>query len=190
MALAGREPDMTSPPDPVALYEAKALAELRDADTLAGVGDGGWSGDPLGEVALVVGAPRGAKGAMLAADAAEAVDKALAALGFGSGSAFVIASRPVGADPAALTSRLRLALEAVDSPLVLALDAGGAQDLAAAFGLKALETGRPVRRAGRVLGSVGDLAGSLGDPKAKARVWAAMKAAAAAAGHKTQARRP
>jgi hypothetical protein len=181
---------MTSVPDPVGLYEAKALAELRDADALARVGDGGWGGDVLGTVALVVGAAHGAKGSLLPADAAEAVDKALVALGFGSGSAFVIASRPAGADPAALAARLRLALEAVDSPLVLALDGDGLQDLAAAFGLTALEAGQPVRSAGRVLGGVGDFAGSLGDPKAKARVWAAMKAAAAAAGHKTQARRP
>ncbi len=181
---------MTSPPDPVGLYEAKALAELRDADALAGVEEGGWSGDVLAAVALVVGTPRGAKGTLLPAEAAEAVDKALAALGFESGSSFVITSRPAGAGRAALAARLRLALEAVDSPLVLALDADGAQDLAAAFGLTALQAGRPVRSAGRVLGSVGDFAGSLGDPKSKARVWAAMKVAAAEAGHKTQTRRP
>ncbi len=181
---------MTSTPDPLDLYEAKALAELRDADALAGVAEGGWSGDPLGAVAIVVGALQPPGGSILPGDVAEAVDKALAALGFESGSVFVIASRPAEVDPAAVAARLRLALEAVDSPFVLALDAGGAQDLAAAFGLKALEAGRPVRSAGRVLGNAGEFARSLGDPRAKGRVWAAMKSAAALAGHRTQARRP
>jgi hypothetical protein len=181
---------MTASPDPLALYEAKALAELRDADALAGVGSGGWSGDPLGDVALVVGAAGDASGALMADAAADAVDKALVALGFASGSAFVIASRPAGSDPAGLSARLRLALEAVDAPLALALDAQGAEDLAAAFGLSGLDPGKPVRSGGRVLGSTGDFAGSLGDDRAKARVWAAMKAVAAVVGHKTRARRP
>jgi hypothetical protein len=180
---------MTAPPDLASLYEAKALAELRDADALAGVA-GGWSGDPLGAVALVVGTPAGAEGGLLVAEAAEAVAKALSALGFEEGSAFMIASRPADGDPPALTARLRLALEAVDAPLVLALDPQAAEDLAAAFGLQRLDPGRPARAQGRVLGSAGDFAGSLGDSRAKSRVWTAMKSVAAAAGHKTQAKRP
>jgi hypothetical protein len=184
---------MTATPDLLALYEAKALAELGDADALAGVAAGGWSGDPLGAVALVVaGRSAGEDEAdeLVAGEVREAAGKALAALGFEEGSAFVIASRPAGADSAGLIARLRLALEAVDAPLALALDPRAADDLAAAFGLPHLEPGKPVRAAGRILGSVGDFGGSLGDAKAKARVWAAMRSVAAVAGHRTQARRP
>jgi hypothetical protein len=81
-------------------------------------------------------------------------------------------------------------LEAVDVPLVLAVDPQGAVDLAAAFGVERLDPGRPIRSLGRVLGSIGDFAESLADPKRKARSWAAIRAVAAAAGHTTQAKRP
>ena len=184
---------MTAVPEPLALYEAKALAELGDANALAGVAAGGWSGDSLGTVALVVSTDASTgdtEDGILPADVHEAAGKALAALGFEEDSAFVIASRPRGAETDALAARLRLALEAVDAPLVLALDPLAADDLAAAFGLHGLEPGKPVRAAGRVLGSTGDFAASLGDPRAKGRVWAAMRSVAAAAGHRTQAKRP
>ena len=181
---------MTAAPDLSALYEAKALAELGDADALAGV-TAGWSGDPLGGVALVVGAlsrTEGDAAGVLAPDLEEAVGKALAALGFERDSVFALASRPPGARAAGLAARLRLALEAVDAPLALALDPQAADDLAAAFALERLQPGTPVRAAGRVLGYTGDFAGSLGDDTAKGRVWTAMRAAAA--GHRTRARRP
>lgn len=183
---------MTAVPDPLALYEAKALAELADANELAGMAAGGWSGDPLGEVALVVGTEPSAddESDILPADLHEAAGKALGALGFEQGSAFEIASRPREARPDARAARLRLALEAVDAPLILALDPLAAEDLAVAFGLRGLEPGKPVRAAGRVLGSTGDFAASLGDVRAKGRVWAAMRSVAAAAGHRTQAKRP
>jgi len=174
---------MAASPDPFALYEAKALAELVDADALAGVGAGGWSGDPTGTVALV-------SGSALPDDAAEALSKALAALGFAADTAFVVTSRPRGARPQGAPARLRLALEAVDAPLALAVDSEAAADLASAFGIDRLEPGRPVRSVGRVLGSVGDFAASLGDTKLKARSWAAIRAVAAAAGHTTRTKRP
>jgi hypothetical protein len=174
---------MAASPDPLALYRAKALAELADADALAGVGTGGWSGDPTGTVALV-------SGGVLPDDAAEALGKALAALGFDEGTTFAIASRPPGVRPDAVPARLRLALEAVDAPLVLAVDREAAIDLALAFGVDRLDPGRPVRSFGRVLGSVGDFAASLGEPKSKTRSWAAIRAVAAAAGHTTQTKRP
>ncbi|HEY5517866.1 MAG TPA: hypothetical protein VIL15_06375 [Coriobacteriia bacterium] len=183
MAMVLDEPVMAASTDPFALYEAKALAELADADALAGVRAGGWSGDPTGTVALV-------SGGVLPDEAAEALDKALAALGFDGGTTFAIASRPKGARPQAVPARLRLALEAVDVPLVLAVDPQGAIDLASAFGVERLDPGRPVRSVGRVLGSVGDFAASLPDPKLKARSWAAIRAVAAAAGHTTQTKRP
>ena len=184
---------MTAVPDPLALYEAKALVELADANALAGVAAGGWSGDPLGAVALVVGTETSTdndESGILPAGLHEAAGKALGALGFEEGSAFEIASRPREAEPGARAARLRLALEAVDATLVLALDPLAADDLAAAFGLHGLEPGKPVRAAGRVLGSTGDFAASLGDVRAKGRVWAAMRSVAAAAGHRTQAKRP
>jgi len=174
---------MAASTDPFALYEAKALAELADADALAGLRAQGWSGDPTGTVALV-------SGDVIPEDAAEALDKALAALGFEAGTAFVIASRPPGVRPDAVPARLRLALEAVDAPLVLAVDRQGAIDLALAFGVDRLDPGRPVRSFGRLLGSVGDFAASLGEPKSKTRSWAAIRAVAAAAGHTTQTKRP
>ena len=183
---------MTAVPEPLALYEAKAIAELGDANALAGVAEGGWSGDPLGAVVLVVsGAATGRAGDdLLPADLGEAVGKALAALGFEEGSTFVIASRPGEAGPDALADRLRLALEAVDAPLVLALDPLAADDLAAAFCLPGLEPGKPTRAAGRVIGNTGDFAASLADAHAKGQVWAAMRSVAAAAGHRTQTKRP
>lgn len=184
---------MRTPADPGKLYEAKALAELRDADALAGVGPGGWRGDAQGAVALVVGPAVSGPDAMaapLSGVAGEAASKALAALGFEEGTVFVIASRPEGVDPAQAVPRLRLALEAVDAPLVMALDARAADDLAAAFGCVALEPGKPVRASGRLLGSTGEFAGSLTDQRAKARVWAAMRGIAAAVGHTTHVRRP
>lgn len=174
---------MSTEADLASLYEAKALAELGDAEALAGVGEGGWSGDPLGVVALVVAAP-------LPSEAGDAVDKATAALGVEPTTAFSIVSRPQASKPKQLMARLRMALEAVDAPWVLALDTQAAEDVAVAFGVAPLVPGVAVRAGGRVLGSVGDFAGSLADPKAKARVWAAMRSIAAGAGLQTQAKRP
>jgi len=173
---------MAAASDPFAIYAAKALAELADADALAGVGEEGRGGDPMGAVALV-------SAGTFPDAAAEALGKALAALGFDAGSAFTIVSRPEGVRLGAAPARLRLALEAVDAPLVLAVDAEAGQDLAAAFGVDRLDPGLPVRSFGRVLGAVGDFAESLADPKSKTRAWAAIRAVAAAAGHTTQTKR-
>lgn len=173
-----------------ALYEAKARAELSDADEAADVGPGGWRGDVMAAVALVVGAPDVATGELLPEAAGEAIAKALAALGFEAGSEFVIASRPsstLGDEQVA--RRLRLSIEAVDPPLVLALDAVAAKDLVAAFGLTDLPLGAPASAFGRTLGYVGEFAASLGDDRAKARAWGAMKAVTRS-GAATPARRP
>jgi hypothetical protein len=80
-------------------------------------------------------------------------------------------------------------MEAVDPLAVIALDADAAADAAAAFGLDALLPGRPVSAGGRVLGSAGEFADSLGNAAAKAHAWSAMKAIAAAAGLRAK-RRP
>ena len=67
--------------------------------------------------------------------------------------------------------RLRLQIEAVDAPLVLALDAEAATDLASAFGLDALGFGVVVRGKGRRFVACDGLERSLNDTRAKTRVW-------------------
>lgn len=174
----------------LALYEAKARAELADADALVGAGPGARRGETMAAVALVVGSCDEAGAPPLSGESGEAVAKALSALGFDDGSTFVIASRPSGdAAGDALAGRLRLALEAVDPALVLALDSPGATDVCAAFGLAALPAGEPVVALGRTFGYVGEFAASLGDEHAKAPVWKAMKAIARANAARTSARR-
>jgi hypothetical protein len=174
-----------------AAYEAKARAELGDADAIAAAMPGAWAGTIVGpRIAFVVGEPHGPgpEAPLLDERAAGAVSKAADALG-AHGAVFTIASQPAGgAGEEARGRRLRLALEAVDPIAVIALDAHAADDLAAAFGMEDLRPGRPVRVAGRTLGSAGDFASSLGDPDAKAKSWIAMKAIAAAAGLEAKAR--
>lgn len=175
----------------LALYEAKARAELCDADAAAGVGPGAWRGEVMAAVALVAGVPAEKSGEPLSAMAGEAVAKAVAALGFPEGSVFVIASRPAcAAGDDALVRRLRLAIEAADPTLVLALDSTAAGDVALAFGLPELAAGTPVAALGRMFGYSGEFAASLTDDSAKARVWVAMKAIARAHTSGTSTRRP
>jgi hypothetical protein len=191
VAVDVREPDLTSADALRAAYEAKALAELADADALlglrpgAGRGPRAWNGPVLGpRIAFVVAAPAAGAGSggMLDEAAADAASKAADALGAGPAGAFTIASRPAGKGSAtARARRLRLAIEAVDPLVVIALDTDAAADVAAAFDLDGLPVGRPVSGAGRVLGSAGDFADSLADAAAKARAWSAMKGIAAAA---------
>ena len=170
---------MTDAEGLLALYELKSRAELADADAVVGAGPGAWRGAAIASVALVVGPPGDASGSPLGGEAGEAVAKALAALGFAAGSEFVIATRPSrDADGEAFARRLRLALEAVDPTLVLALDAAGAGDLRGAYGLTDMPVGEPIRVMGRTLGYVGDFVASLSDVSTKARVWSAMKAIA------------
>lgn len=197
-----REPDLIGADALRAAYEAKARAELDDADALLGLrlgarsksahGSRMWSGPVLGpRIAFVIATPAPAAGpdGLLDATTADAAFKAADALGAGPAGAFTIASRPAGSGSAtARARRLRLAIEAVDPLVVIALDAAAAADVAAAFGLDGLPVGCPARAAGRVLGSAGEFAGSLTDAAAKARAWSAMKAIAAAAGLKAQGR--
>jgi hypothetical protein len=183
--MDAQQPELSSAALAV-LYEAKALAELDDAEAAGGATARGWRGEPLSRLAFVVSAMSPGEieaGDPLRGEAGEAADKAAAALGVSPEALFVVASRP-GADmpPEQRTRRLALALEAADPAIVIALDDDAACDLADAMGVEGLEPGRPVRVRGRVVGSVGGFAASLGDPRAKARVWAAMKAVAAEGG--------
>ncbi len=165
------------------IFEAKARAEIRLADAMAaGSATVAGAGDPTGEVLVVKGEPGPAdmtsRRALAGADG-DALRLALEALGFEGDAVWSMCSRPrPGVAPADRARRLEATVEAVDPRLVVALDAEAAQDLASAFGARALRPGVPAVERGRVFGAVGGLEASLGDDRAKARVWAQMKALA------------
>ena len=179
-----REPDLSSIDSLDAAYESKARAELSDADAMVGAAPGAWDGPAVGaRIAFLVAHPAGPEpSAILAQRTADAVAAAADALG-SAGTVFLLVTRPVrGASAQQQAARVRMALEAVDAPAVIALDAESAEDLAAAFEVDGLRTGAPGRAQGRSLGAAGDFAASLDDPAAKARAWSTMKAVAAQAG--------
>lgn len=158
------------------LHEERAKAELAAATAHAPGSDVvPVGGDLLAEVALVKGRPGPAEasgGRAISGADGEAAAKALEALGWDPAKTFGTLSRPdpsLHADTRA--ARLRAQIEAVDPLLVVALDAEAAEDLAAAFGLPELGFGTEVAAAGRRLLAVDGLEASLGDPKAKQRVW-------------------
>lgn len=173
-----------------AAYEAKARAELADADAIVSAPVGTWDGPVVGAAtAFLVAHPVApAPAPILAERTADAVARAAEALG-AAGRVFVLVTRP-GREASAeqRARRVRIAVEAVDAPAVIALDAESAEDLAAAFALNGLRAGTPVRAFGRSLGAVGDFVASLEDDAAKARSWSAMKAIAAQAGLKAKGR--
>jgi hypothetical protein len=159
-----------------ALFESKARAELIAADALAPGSDRvAWRGELLAHVALVKGLPGPAEAsgdAALSGPDGDAADKALAALGYAPEGAFRMLSRPEpGLEPAPAAERLRLAIEAVDPELVIALDAAAAEDLALAFGIEPLRFGEVRIVLGRRLLAVDGLEASLSDEKRKAQVW-------------------
>ena len=166
------------------LYGAKARAELTQADRMLGTRlPVSGSGDPLGRVLLVKGEPGPedvATRRALAGVDGEAAAKALEALGMDPSSAWATCSRPRKADEQAVSSRLRLIVEAVDPALVICLDPLAGRDMARALGLGTLAPGVPATHMGRVVGAVDGLEASLGDPAAQARVWRQMRAVAAA----------
>jgi hypothetical protein len=191
--MAEQQPDVTAAAL-AAVYDAKALAELADAESAGGSSVRGWRGEPLGPLAFVVSAMSaegGEESGPLSGEAGDAADKAAAGLGAGSGPVFIVASRPSADIPEpARARRLALMLEAADPRVVIALDAEAAKDLALASGMERLdEPGLPVLVRGRVLGSAGGFVASLGDRPAKLRVWTAMKRIASAGGLKA-AKRP
>jgi hypothetical protein len=193
VAVDVREPDLSNADALQAAFDAKTRAELADADALIGAGESGHSGVVIGpRIAFVVARPASAVAGegrgVLTARVADAAAKAAEALG-AAGDTFEIASRPVHGAPAeARARRLRLALEAVDPLVVIALDGEAASDLADAFGLDGLRRQSPVRVCGRAIGFAGEFAASLDDTTEKARAWSAMKAAAALAGLETKGR--
>jgi hypothetical protein len=190
LAVDVREPDVRAVDKLGAAYQAKARAELADADAIVGAAPGAWDGPLVGARIAFLVAHRAAPApaAILASRTADAVTGAAEALG-SADAAFILVTRPILETPAHdRARRVRVALEAVDAPAVIALDSEAAEDLAVAFGLDALRPGAPVHALGRSLGSVGDFAASLDDAAAKARAWSAMKAVAAPAGLKAKGR--
>jgi hypothetical protein len=108
----------------------------------------------------------------------DAVAKALEKLGHAPSEVFYTLSRPVvGADDGAIQQRIRYQIEAVDAPLVIALDATAAADLAAAFELDSLGFGVVVRGAGRRFVACDGLERSLTNERAKKTVWRQLTAA-------------
>lgn len=179
-------------------YEAKAVSELEAADALVpGSAAIAGRGALFAAVVLLKGDPgeedRAAGRALAGADG-EAADKVLVALGIDPARAWRMCTRVAGAGGCAVGARamagagddaadararrVELAVEAVDPDLVIALDPEAGEDLARAFGLPRLEPGRPHPVRGRTIGAVSGLAASLGDERAKARVWAEFRAVA------------
>jgi hypothetical protein len=164
------------------LHEARVTAELAKAESYApGCDSCSWRGSLMPTVSVVKGmsGPAEASGgsAVSGADGKAAV-KALEALGHDGSQVFFTLSRPVpGVERSALCKRLRAQLEAVDAPLIVALDAEAAEDIAEAYGLASLAFGDEVRVAGRRLVAIDGLEASLADPLRKGRVWAQFSAA-------------
>jgi hypothetical protein len=112
-----------------ALHEARARAELAEADALAPGSDAvAWRGALLASVVVVKG-PAGpaeaAGGAAVSGPDGRAAVSALEALGHDGKSVFFTVSRPepcVGGD--ARSRRVRRQIEAVDPELVFALEKG------------------------------------------------------------------
>jgi len=163
-----------------ALHEARAGVELAAADAAAPGSDRvAWRGSLMAGVMLVKGLPGPAEAsggsAMSGADG-EALGKALEALGWNEGDAFHTLSRPnPDIDAVRRAERLRLQAEAVDPQVVVALDTDAAVDLAHAFGLPELKPGRVLVAGGRRLLAVEGFEASLGDERAKRRVWSQLK---------------
>lgn len=158
------------------LHEAKARAELRQADVLAPGSDVvAAGGTRIADIAIVkglMGPAEAAGGAALSGPDGEAAIKALERLGHRAPAVFFTLSCPDPSVPdEARTARIRLQIEAVGAELVVAVDDVAAADVAAAFGVKRLGFGSVTKAYGRRLLAVDGLEASLGDEARKRRVW-------------------
>lgn len=168
-----------------ALHEARAQSELSAADALAPGSDSvTWRGSLIPEVVLLKGMPGPAEvsgGAAVSGADGAAAAKALERLGHDPDRAFFALTRPEATtSEEARVARVRAIVEAVDAPLVIALDREAAEDVGAAFGLATVAFGRQVQASGRRIVAVEGLEASLADEKLKPRVWRQFKAAAPA----------
>lgn len=165
------------------LHEARARREIALADALAPGSDVvAWRGSLMPAVAVLKGLPgpaEAAGGAALSGADGEAVVAGLAKLGYEERHLFFTLTRPEpGLAEAERIARTRALVEAVDAPLVVALDPDAAADVAAAYGLERLSAGKAVRSCGRRLVVLDGLEASLADEQRKRLVWSQMKAAA------------
>jgi hypothetical protein len=161
---------------------AKAKAELAAAEKVAKPAGGvRGRGDVLAAVLLLKGEPgpeeREAHAVLAGADG-PSIGKALEALGLPS-SRYAACTSTDGSRNASL-KRLRLLVEAVDPRMVVLLDPAAAADFAEAFGHAALVPGEPVLVLGRTVLALDDFAASLGDERAKRRVWQQLQSLAPA----------
>ncbi len=164
------------------LHEARAAAELADADRLAPGSDAvAWRGALLAEVAIVKGLPgpaEASRGAAVSGADGEAILASLERLGHDPATAFYTLSRPEpGLSRPDRVARLRAQLAAVDPELVIALDAEAAEDCAEALGVERPAFGEAVRVAGTRLVACDGLEASLADAARKQRVWRQLQAA-------------
>lgn len=158
------------------MFLAKAAAELAVADGLLPGSEAVASvGDPFATVMLVKGLPgpaEASRGDALSGPDGEAARKALEALGFDPDAVFATLSRPAsGCADSAVARRLRMQVEAVDPPVIIALDPTAAADCAAALGFEQPDAGVLIEHGGRRIVALAGLEASLADPHLKSRVW-------------------
>ncbi|HSK48300.1 MAG TPA: hypothetical protein VLA05_09905, partial [Coriobacteriia bacterium] len=124
------------------------------------------------------GPAEAAGGPALSGRDGEAVCKALQKLGHDPALVFFTLTRPqANMAPEARARRVRLQLEAVDAPLVIALDRPAAEDIAEAFSMPQLPSGAEVRACGRRFVACDGLESALDDDRAKRAVWRQLSAA-------------
>ena len=161
------------------LLRAKARAEIAAAEELvSGKGVVRGQGDPLADVLLVKGSPGPGdlkSGRALAGEDGVAAGKALDALGVPK-SRYALCTRVGTAAEADRLARVQLLVEAVDPRTVVLLDAGAAEDFAAAFGVETPPSGVVGFVSGRTVLAVDGLEASLADAALKRRVWQQLQA--------------
>ncbi len=165
------------------MFRQKALAELG-----CGCEDGSprwarWSGEPSARVAVFESVPaddfEGGE-TVSAGDVAEALDKALTALGYDAEDTFrlhLLTEKGEAAAEAVVC--IRWQIEAVDPSVVIALDSVSASVVAEALRLSRLTPGKVAHRDGRSVVAVDGFAASLSDPARKRLVWQQLKSVSA-----------
>jgi len=165
-----------------AVYECRARAEL---DLVAAAFPGsdiiGWRGSLTPAVAVMKGLPgpsEASGGTAVSGADGDAIVKALERLGNDPGHVFFALSRPVPSVPGSdRSARVRMLVEAVDAPLVVALDREASDDVKRAFELDEFEPGVMVRSKGRRFVWCDGLEESLGDERRKQLIWRQLSAA-------------
>lgn len=164
------------------LHVARVDAELAAADALCPGSDvSGHSGEVAARVMVVKGLPgpaEAAGGEALSGPDGDAIRKALSTLGWAADDVFCALSGPVPqCSDDKRARRLRAIVEAVDPELVVLLDAEAAADFSAGYGVEPLGFGVETRVAGRRVVAVDGMERSLGDDRAKRRVWNQLRVA-------------